>query len=78
MYSDLDPTLDLSEHPQHPHQINLTLHAGDALFIPVGWWHAVRSESVSISVAMTHFMRPNTFAWYRPNARTSKPSDAQI
>jgi len=66
MYSDLDPYLDLTQHPQHPHQMTCTLQAGDALFIPVGWWHAVRSRSLSISLAMTNFVRPNQFDWYRP------------
>lgn len=66
MYSDLPFDLDLAKHPQHPHQIELTLKAGEALFIPVGWWHAVRSLSVSISVAMTHFYAKNDFAWYQP------------
>lgn len=28
-----------------------TLGPGDALFFPPGWWHAMRSESVSFSVS---------------------------
>lgn len=70
MYSDLDPSLDLATSPQHPHQITLTLRAGEALFIPIGWWHAVRAQSLSVSLAMTHFIAPNQFDWYRPNAPT--------
>ncbi|KAH8117582.1 Clavaminate synthase-like protein [Phellopilus nigrolimitatus] len=29
-----------------------TLEAGDMLFFPPGWWHAMRSESLSFSVSM--------------------------
>ena len=68
MYSDLDPRLDLIKHPQHHHQLNCILRPGDALFIPVGWWHAVRSLSLSQSLAMTHFIVPNQFDWYRPGS----------
>ena len=73
MYSNLPPTRDLSLNPAHPHQLELTLKAGEALFIPVGWWHAVRSLSPSISLAMTHFRRSNRFAWYQPNASALTP-----
>ena len=68
MYSNISPERDLSLEPAHPQQLELTLSPGEALFIPVGWWHAVRSLSPSISVAMTHFKRSNRFAWYQPNA----------
>jgi hypothetical protein len=67
MYADLPLERDLETEPQHPHQLNLTLRAGEALFIPVGWWHAVRSTSLSISLAMTAFERPQGFGWYEPN-----------
>jgi hypothetical protein len=44
------------------------LHAGEGLFIPVGWWHHVRSRSTSVSVSLVAFRRPNDFAWYAPGA----------
>ncbi|HHH29893.1 MAG TPA: cupin-like domain-containing protein [Polyangiaceae bacterium] len=47
---------------------DVTLAAGEALFIPVGWWHHVRALSVSISVALNCFARDNKRAWYCPGA----------
>jgi len=48
----------------------VVLEPGEALFIPVGWWHHVRSLDVSISVSFTNFRVPNSYAWdsggYRP------------
>ncbi|THH06217.1 hypothetical protein EW145_g4239 [Phellinidium pouzarii] len=35
-----------------PEAMSATLDAGDMLFFPPGWWHAMRSESVSFSVSM--------------------------
>lgn len=41
--------------------IECILEPGEALFIPIGWWHAVESLDVSISVSFTHFNTPNQF-----------------
>jgi Cupin-like domain len=43
--------------------IDLTLEPGEVLFLPVGWWHHVRSLSVSLSVSFTNFRYPNHFDW---------------
>ena len=51
-----------SEVAQH----EVTVAPGDALFIPVGWWHHVRSLAVSISLSFTNFHLPNYFDDYRP------------
>lgn len=42
------------------------LEPGDAIFLPVGWWHHVRALDVSISLAFTHFVKANRYDWYRP------------
>jgi Cupin-like domain len=41
--------------------MDVTLGPGDALLIPVGWWHHVRSLENSINVSMTNFLFPNNF-----------------
>lgn len=48
------------------HEVELA--AGEALFIPAGWWHEVRALDVSVSVSLLHFRRPNDYSWYRPGA----------
>lgn len=56
-----DPGLDTSLHPL----LNglrfeiLILNPGDALFIPIGWWHQVRSFDFSVSATYTNFLWPN-------------------
>ncbi len=60
---------DLGQYPLFGEATCLTvdLAAGEALFIPVGWWHHVRSLEVSISVSFTNFRFPNAFDWSFPN-----------
>lgn len=47
--------------------IETVLEPGEVLFIPVGWWHHVRSLDISISVSFTNFIFPNQYDWKSPN-----------
>ncbi len=35
--------------------LTTVVEPGELLFIPVGWWHAVRSLDVSMSLSFTNF-----------------------
>lgn len=67
VYSEIDnphePAL-VDKYPllQHTSTVQLILQPGEALFIPIGWWHCVESLDVSVSVSFTHFNAPNHFA----------------
>ncbi len=38
---------------------SIELQPGEALFIPVGWWHQVRALDFSVSITHTNFLWPN-------------------
>jgi len=42
---------------------------GQALFIPIGWWHQVEALTPSVSISFTNFRRSNRWGWYRPGER---------
>lgn len=42
---------------------------GQALFIPIGWWHQVEALTPSVSISFTNFRRSNRWPWYRPGER---------
>ena len=61
-YAAIDPRdLDLPADKMGPPEIRLTLTPGDALFIPVGWWHAVEADEISITMACVSFGVPNSY-----------------
>ncbi|MGH7017980.1 MAG: DUF6065 family protein, partial [Caulobacteraceae bacterium] len=56
-----DPNLDLSAYPAlgEVRFHDITLEAGEALFIPIGWWHQVTSLAFSVTATFTNFLWPN-------------------
>lgn len=45
---------------------DITLEAGDVLFLPIGWWHQVRAQDFSITLTCTNFHWPNDAAQVYP------------
>jgi hypothetical protein len=71
MYAQLDPEKpDAKRFPEwkDARVIDVVVEPGEALFIPVGWWHHVRSLDVAISFSLTNFRHPNSFEDYCPGA----------
>ncbi len=44
-----------------PPIVECVIGPGDALFLPIGWWHHVEALDVSISVSFTNFAADNDF-----------------
>jgi hypothetical protein len=66
VYSEVDcESPDYERYPlfRNVTRLQVLLEPGQALFIPVGWWHHVRSLDISISVSFTNFLVPNDYAW---------------
>jgi hypothetical protein len=71
MYSDCDPAAapgTAGAMPASVRMYEVLLSAGEALFLPVGWWHQVLALTPSISLSFTNFARPNRFDWYTPGS----------
>jgi len=72
VYSEVDIGCpDLQRYPlfQHVCPMEVVVHPGEILFLPVGWWHHVRSLEPSISVSFTSFEFPNDYRWQNPDIR---------
>lgn len=50
--------------------LSVEIGPGDALFLPIGWWHHVKALEASVSMSFTNFAAPNEFvAGYPADAR---------
>jgi hypothetical protein len=56
-----DPDLDRFPRFRGVRMLEHVLEPGQCLFIPVGWWHLVRSLDVTMSLTFTNFVFPNRF-----------------
>ena len=54
---------DIERYPEfrNAQVLNVNLEAGEVLFIPVGWWHQVRSLQASMTVSFTNSVFPNSY-----------------
>jgi hypothetical protein len=52
---------------RHARRYELELKAGETLYVPVGWWHQVRSTEFSVTLTFTNFIWPNDAAAGFPN-----------
>jgi len=73
VFSDVDMLApDLSRNPNFAKvtPITITIKAGEVLFIPIGWFHHVVGDTVSISLTFTNFNLPsNNFVDYPSGSR---------
>jgi ribosomal protein L16 Arg81 hydroxylase len=47
--------------PDRPAVLEIDIGPGEALFLPVGWWHHVESRDVTIGMSFTNFAADNDF-----------------
>ena len=69
-FSDRSPADWDTEEPNLPSMLECTIGPGDALFLPIGWWHHVEALDHSISMSFTNFAADNGFFEdYPPDTR---------
>lgn len=64
VFSEVDyPNVDYQRYPlmRNVTPIEVIIEPGDALFIPIGWWHCVDALDQSISISFINFNAPNSF-----------------
>lgn len=69
VYSEVDAgSPDFTRFPryQQAKRIEVILEPGEALFLPVGWWHYVEALDISMTLSFTNFPFPNRYNWKHP------------
>jgi ribosomal protein L16 Arg81 hydroxylase len=64
-----DPHVDLARHPRLAglRIYDVLLQPGEILFVPLGWWHQVKSLDFSVTVTFTNFRwRNDAYVGYPP------------
>jgi hypothetical protein len=58
---DITDEMQLNPYPlaRGAHMFEVELRAGDALFVPIGWWHQVTALDFSVTLTYTNFRWPN-------------------
>lgn len=63
-----EQVLDAAKTPDGPTVLSCDIAPGEALFLPIGWWHHVEALDLSVSVSFTNFDADNDFySGYRTN-----------
>jgi hypothetical protein len=60
-YSTLNPSDWDTDDADLPTKLEVTLGPGEAIFLPVGWWHCVEALDPSVSMTYVNFKAPNDF-----------------
>jgi LPS sulfotransferase NodH len=66
VFSDVDGERpDLRRHPKFRAAtvIDVVVHPGEVLFVPVGWWNHIRALDAGMTISFTNFVFPNRFKW---------------
>ena len=65
-----DPGIDLDRYPRlnDLRSYDVVLEPGDIIFMPLGWWHQVRSLDFSVTVTYTNFLWRNDYFRSYPSA----------
>lgn len=63
------PKIDENRYPllKKATPVEFFLHPGEALFIPIGWWHCVLGLDISITISFTNFNATNSFGQDYPH-----------